>query len=93
MQSKDLTDSTRSGRSLATTQKQDQRIFLLAEEHPFATAQDIKNQLERQGVVVSERTVCRRFKEAGARYSRPMSKSLLTEHHQQNRLRWVITTA
>ena len=32
--------------------------------------------------------MCRRFNAAGAKYSRPMSKSLLTEHHQQNRLRW-----
>ena len=37
---------------------------------------------------MSERMMCQRFNEAGARYSRPMSKPLLTEHHQQNRLRW-----
>ncbi|CAF2082322.1 unnamed protein product, partial [Rotaria magnacalcarata] len=51
-------------------------------------SKDMTNQLERRGVVVSERTVCRRLNEAGARYSRPMSKALLTEHHRQNRLRW-----
>ena len=88
MQSKDLPDSTRSGRPRATTQKQGQQILSLAAEQPFATPQDIKNQLEQQEVVVSERMVCRRFNEAGASYSRPMSKPLLMEHHQQNRLRW-----
>ena len=88
MQSKDLTDPIPSGRLCATTQKQDQGILSLAEEQPFTTAQDIKKQLERQGVVVSERTVCRRFNEAGARYSWSMTKPLLTEHHQQKHLRW-----
>ncbi|CAF3368546.1 unnamed protein product [Rotaria socialis] len=88
MESKDLTDSTRSGRPRATTQKQDQRIISLAEEQPFVTAQDVTNQLERRGGAVSERTIRRRFNEAGARYSRPMSKPLLTERHRQNRLRW-----
>ncbi|CAF4819948.1 unnamed protein product, partial [Rotaria magnacalcarata] len=57
-------------------------------EQPFVTAQDVTNQLERRGVAVSERTICRRFNEAGARYSRPIPKPLLTERHRQNRLRW-----
>ncbi|CAF3302065.1 unnamed protein product [Rotaria socialis] len=87
-QSKDLTDSTRSGRPRATTEKQEQRIISLAKEQPFITAQYIANQLERRGVVVSERTICRRLNEAGARYSRLMSKPLLIEYHRQNRLRW-----
>ncbi|CAF1908958.1 unnamed protein product [Rotaria magnacalcarata] len=80
-QSKDLTDSTRSSRPRATTEKQDQRITSLAKEQSFVIAQDIPNQLERRGVVVSERMVCRRLNEAGTRYNRPMSKPLLTEHH------------
>ncbi|CAF3754751.1 unnamed protein product [Rotaria magnacalcarata] len=88
-QSKDLTNSTRSGRPRATTEKQDRRITSLAKEQPCVTAQDITNQLDRRRVIVSERTVCRRLNEAGARYSRPMSKPLRTEHHRQNRLRWV----
>ena len=88
MQSKDLTDSTRSGQPRTTTQTQNQRILALAEEQPSTTTQDIKNQLERQGVAVSERMVCRRFNETSARYSLPMSKPLLKERHQQNRLRW-----
>ena len=37
-QSKDLTDSNRSGRSCATAQKQDQRRILLAKEKTFITA-------------------------------------------------------
>ena len=88
MQSKDLTDSTQSGRPRATTPKQDQRIVLLAEEHTFVTVQDIAKQLKRQWVVVSERIVRRRLNGAGVKYNRPMSKSLLTEHHRQSRLKW-----
>ena len=37
-QSKDLTDSNRSGRPRATAQKQDQRIISLAKEKTFITA-------------------------------------------------------
>ena len=88
MQSKDLTDSTRSGRPRATTAKQDQRIVSLAEEQTFITARDITNKLKRKQVVVSERTVQRRLNDAGAKYNRPMSKPLLTEHHRDNRLKW-----
>ena len=62
-QSKDLTDSNRSGRACATTQKQDQRRISLAKEKTFITAQDIPNKLNRQGVVVNGRTVCRRLNE------------------------------
>jgi transposase len=87
-QSKDLIDSTRSGRPRATTSKQDQRIVSLAEKQTFITAGDIVNQLNLKQVVVSERTVRRRLNEAGAKYNRPMSKSLLTERHRENRLKW-----
>ena len=87
-QSKDLTDSNRSGRARANTQKQDQRIISLAKEKTFITPQDISNKLNRQGVVVSGRIVRRRLNEAGATYNRPMSKPLLTERHRKNRLRW-----
>ena len=86
-QSKDLTDSNRSGRPRATTQKQDQRIISLAKEKTFIIAQDISNKLNRQGVVVSGRTMRRRLNERGARYNRPMSKPLLTKRHRKNRLR------
>ena len=78
-QSKDLTDSNHSGRARATTQKQDQRIISLAKEKTFIIAQNISNKLNRQGVVVSGRTVCRRLNEADETYNRPMSKPLLTE--------------
>ena len=87
-QSKDLTGSNRSSSPRATTQKQDQRIISLAKEKTFITAQGISNKLNRQGVVVSGRTVRRHLNEARARYNRSMSKTLLTECHRKNRLRW-----
>ena len=42
-------------------------------------------------MVVSERTVRRRLNEAGAKYNKPISKSLLTDHHQERRIKWVVT--
>ena len=86
-ESKDLDDSPRSGRPRATTQEQDQRIVSLADQQTFVTAQDIANQLKQEGVVVRERTVQRCLNEAGAKYNKPISKPLLTEHHQE----WTLT--
>ena len=40
-QSKDLDDSARTGRSRATTPKQDQQILSLAEQQIFVTSRDI----------------------------------------------------
>ena len=90
-ESKDLDDSSRSGRPCATTQEQDQRTVLLADRQTFVTAEDIANQLKRERVVVSERTVRRRLNDAGAKYNKPISKPLLTEHHQETRLKWALT--
>ena len=90
-ESKDLDDSPRSGRPRATTQEQDQRIVSLGDQQTFVTAQDIANQLKREQVVVSERTVRRRLNEAGAKYNKPISTPLLTEHHPERRLKRALT--
>ncbi|CAF1258371.1 unnamed protein product [Didymodactylos carnosus] len=87
-QSKDLTDASRSGRRRMTTPKQDQRIVSLAEEQTFVTIQDVAHQMKRKRVEISERTVRRRLKEAGAKYNRPLAKPLLTERRRENRLKW-----
>ncbi|CAF1518427.1 unnamed protein product [Adineta ricciae] len=79
------------GRSRTTTQEQDQRIVSLADQQTLATAQDIANQLKRERVNVSERTVRRRLNEAVAKYNKPISKPLLTEQHQERRLEWALT--
>ncbi|CAF1514028.1 unnamed protein product [Adineta ricciae] len=90
-ESKDLDDSPRSGRPRTATQEQDQRIVSLADQQTFVTVQDIANQLKRERVNVSERTVRRCLNEAGAKYNKPISKPLLTEHHQERRLEWALT--
>ena len=87
-QSKDLGDSRRSGRPRATTPKQYQKIVSLANEETFITSQDIHNKLKRKRVDINERTVRRRLHEAGAKFSRPLSKPLLTDKHRNNRLKW-----
>jgi transposase len=87
-ESKDLYDASRSGRPRATTPKQDEQVLSLADQQMFVTSRDIQNQLKRKGAEISERTVRRRLNEAGAKFSPPMSKPLLTEGHQKNRLKW-----
>ena len=53
-------------------------------------SKDIKEDLERKDVVVSESesTIRRRLNEVGAKFSLPMSKPMLTEKHCLNRLKW-----
>ena len=87
-QSKDLSDSIRSGRPRGTTHKQDEQIVSLAEQQTFVTARDIANKLTKTGTTVNERTIQRRLNEAGVKYNRPLSKPLLTEVHRKNRLKW-----
>ena len=43
------------------------------------TSQQIQHELQREGVYVSVRTVRNRLVEAEFKYSRPLSKSLLSE--------------
>jgi hypothetical protein len=83
-----LSDSRRSGRPRATTPKQDKKIVSLANEEIFITSRDIHNKLKRKRIDINERTVRRRLHEAGAKFSRPLSKPLLTDKHRNNRLKW-----
>lgn len=87
-ESKDLSDSIRSGRPRATAPKVDQEIVSRASQQTFVTSRAIQNQLKRQHVEISDRTVRRRLSEAGAKFGLPMSKPLLTDQHQENRLTW-----
>ena len=86
--SKNLNDSDRTGRACATTPKQDQQIISLVEQQIFVTSRSITSQLNRKRVKFNEKTVRRRFNEAGTKYSWPLSKPLLTENHRMNRLKW-----
>lgn len=92
-ESKDLTDFTRSGRPRVTTKKVDKRIEDLAGKNKIVTTRDIQSVLKRQSVHISQETVRRRLKEAGARFLPPMSKPLLTEKHRQDRFRWAQVTS
>ena len=87
-ESKDLSDSKRTGRPLGTTEKIDQRISDLATDDNSATTRDIRRVLKRQHVEISQETIRRRLKEHGAKFSPPISKPLLTEKHRQKRLQW-----
>ena len=69
-QSKDSSNSIRSGRTRATTHKQDEQIVSLAEQQIFVTARDIANELRNIAATVNERiTIQWRLNEAAAKYS------------------------
>ncbi|CAF5082071.1 unnamed protein product, partial [Rotaria sp. Silwood1] len=58
------------------------------EENEDATSVSIARGLRRKKVEISSRTVRRRLKAAGYRFSTPLSKPLLTTLHKQQCLRW-----
>ncbi|CAF0866832.1 unnamed protein product [Rotaria sordida] len=52
------------------------------------TSKDIQQELRRQGTNISRSTIQNRLLEAGFKFSRPLSKPLLTQQHRRNRLIW-----
>ena len=71
----------RLGRPSATNEKVDQRIYKLAGSDNIATTGHIQNILKRQNIGISQETTRRRLKEAGTKFSLPISKPLLTESY------------
>ena len=67
-QSKDLSNSIRSGRARATIPKQDEQSVSLTEQQTVDTARDIAYKLTKTGAIVNQRTtIQRRLNEAGAK--------------------------
>ena len=89
--SKNQSDMKHPRRPWATTEKVDQRIYKLAGSDNIATTGDIQSVLKQQNIRISQDTIRRRLKEAGAKFSLPISKLFLTENHQYDRLRWIQT--
>jgi transposase len=87
-ETKDLSDRSRSGAPRWTTTEQDQMMVDMALAEIDATSKTIRQELQNNKVNVSNRTVRRRLKNAGLKYSKPLSKPLLSEHHRQQRLTW-----
>lgn len=87
---KDLGDQERTGRPRKTTIKQDEIIIDVVRQDvdQGLTSQMIQEQVKENDINVDARTIRRRLNEAGFKYSKPLSKPLLTEHHQKNRLSW-----
>ena len=81
---KDLNDVKCPGRPRATTEKVDQRIYELAGSNDIATKNNVP---KRQNIGISQETIQRRLKEAGVKFSLPISKPLLTENHRYDRLK------
>ena len=79
-------------RPRTTTEKVDQRIYKLAGSGNIATAGDIQRVLKWQNIGISRETVRRRLKKAGAKFSQPISKPLMTKNHRHDRLRWAQAT-
>ena len=89
-ETKDLNDRPRKGRSRVTIVAGDQLIVNLVQQdvNERITSQQIQQELQREGVHVIVRTVGNHLVEAGFKYSRPLSKPLLSEQHQHCRLNW-----
>ena len=86
-QSKDLSDSIRSGRPQGTIPKQNEQIVSFVEQQTFVTDRDISNKLRKAGATVNKRLIQWRLNESGVEYNRSLSKSLLIEVHRKNRLK------
>ena len=77
----------RPGRLYATTEKIDQQMYKLTGSDNIATIGDIQSVLKWQKIGISQGTIRRKLKEAGAKFSLLISKPLLTENHRYDRLR------
>ena len=87
-ETKDLSECFRVGPPRSTTADEDQLMVDLTTEKMDATSETVKQELEKTKVFISNRTIRRRFHEAGLQYMRPLSKPLLNKQHRQRRVRW-----
>ncbi|CAF4832540.1 unnamed protein product, partial [Rotaria sp. Silwood2] len=83
-----LDDQPREGRRRITTEEEDDLIVETTFDIEEPTSKKVRDHVQNENVHVSERTVRRRLREAGLRYSSPLSKPLLSFKHQQDRLEW-----
>ncbi len=60
----------------------------MALDEMSATSKTIQDELATSGVTVSQNTIQQRLKDAALKYSKPLSKPLLSEWHRQQRLTW-----
>jgi transposase len=90
-ETKDLSNESKSGRPRSTTVAEDEMILNELEENENPTSETINRGLKRKKVKISSRTVQRRLKEAGYRFSAPLSKPLLTTTHKKRRLEWALS--
>lgn len=88
LKTKDLSSKPKSGRNRRTTAKDDEKITKLANEKTHATSRTIQQEMNKRGILISDRTVRRRLKEAGGKYNQPIHKPLLSDDHKEKRLRW-----
>lgn len=87
-ETKDLFDRPRSGAPHATNTEQDQKIVDMALADMDTTSKSIQLELQNSGINVTDRTIRNRLKDAGLKYSKPLSKPLLSDQDRQKRLSW-----
>lgn len=85
-ETKNLSDRPRSGAPRATNAEQHQKIVDMALADMDSTSKTIQLELQDSGVNVTDRTIRARLKDAGLKYSKPLSKPLLTDQQHQQRL-------
>ncbi|CAF1638889.1 unnamed protein product [Rotaria sp. Silwood1] len=83
-------DRERRGRPRKTTTTYDEIVIGLVRQgvDEGLTSEKMQEQVQAEGINVNSRTIRRRLREAGFRYLKPLSKPLLSEHHQKKRLTW-----
>ena len=79
---KDLSDRPRSGAPRATNAEQDQQMVDMALADIDTTSKTIQLELQNSRINVTNRTVGTRLKDAGLKYSKPLSKPLLSDRHR-----------
>ena len=87
-ETKDLSGRPRSGAPRATNAEQNQKIVDMALADMDPTSKTIQLEFQDSGVNVTDRTIRARLKDAGLKYSKSLSKPLLTDQHRQQRLLW-----
>ena len=87
-ETKNLNDEQKPGRNRITTPRQDAKILKLASDKENVTAVEIQQEMEKQNVSISVRTIQKHLREGGAKYMAKLSKPLLTEKHKEKQLKW-----
>lgn len=85
---KNLDNQLKEGLPWVTTEDEERLIVKATLDIEEPTSKNVQDHVQSENVYFRQRTVRRRLRDAGFRFSLPLSKPLLTLKHQEDRLRW-----